>query len=119
MNCSGCGGKMEEVVVDDVTIDRCERCGGVWLDAGEADDLARRGPVSPADEMRRKKYDLLRQWKTADDPRPTERVCPRCDEHLARVNYKQVPGLLVDKCPKDCGLYLDKGELEKIRLIDR
>lgn len=119
MNCSGCGGDMQELVVDDVTIDQCERCGGVWLDAGEAEDLAKKGPTSPKDELKRKKYELLRQWKAApQDPRPTDRSCPRCDEHLVRVHYKHVPGLLVDKCAKDCGLYLDKGELEKVRLID-
>jgi Zn-finger nucleic acid-binding protein len=109
---------MDEVELEGVLIDRCLRCGGVWLDAGEAEDLAAKGPASPRDELKRKKYELLRQWKVSPvDPRPTDRTCPRCDGGLLRVNYKQVPGLLVDKCEADCGLYLDKGELEKIRLI--
>ena len=30
----------------------------------------------------------------------------------------EIPGLEVDKCTADCGMYLDKGELEKVRLID-
>lgn len=119
MNCSGCGGTMKELTVEKVTIDRCERCGGVWLDAGEADDLVKAAPKSPKDALKKKKYELLRQWKVSpQDPRPTDRACPRCDEHLQRVNYKDVPGLLVDKCPEDCGLYLDQGELEKIKLVD-
>ena len=119
MTCSGCGSKMDEAVVDGVTIDRCERCGGVWLDAGEADDLVKKAPKSAKDDLKKKKYELLRQWKVSpQDPRPTDRTCPRCDAHLQRVNYKQVPGLLVDKCPDDCGLYLDKGELAKIKLVE-
>jgi uncharacterized protein len=119
VNCSGCKKAMAEVVVEGVTIDTCAQCGGVWLDSGEADDLAKKGgKTSPKDELKKKKYELLKQWKVSpQDPRPTDRSCPRCEEHLVRVNYKQVPGLLVDKCPKDCGLYLDKGELEKVRLL--
>jgi uncharacterized protein len=118
VKCAGCEAGMQEFVLDGVTIDRCDRCGGVWLDAGEADDLVKKEPEGK-DAMRAVKYELLRKWKVAaSEPRPTERTCPRCDEHLARVNYKDVPGVQVDKCPKDCGLYLDRGELEKIRLID-
>jgi Zn-finger nucleic acid-binding protein len=118
MNCSGCGGTMAEIGIEGVMIDRCGRCGGVWLDSGEADDLAKKAPKSPKDALKAKKYELMRQWKVApQDPRPTDRSCPRCDAHLTRVNYKSVPGLLVDKCPDDCGMYLDAGEMAKITLI--
>ena len=66
-----------------------------------------------------KKLDLLREYKVASvDPKPTERVCPRCQKHLGRTNYKEMPGLQVEACPDKCGMYLDKGELEKVRLID-
>lgn len=118
MMCPACRGDMREVQVDGVTIDRCDRCGGVWLDAGEAEDLAKASAGGAQDALRRKKYDLLRQWKiAAADPRPTDRACPRCEAALVRVNYKDVPGLHVDKCTADCGLYLDQGELQKVRLI--
>lgn len=121
MDCPGCkagAGEFKELVLDGVTIDRCERCGGVWLDAGEAEDLYKKSPT-PREELQKKKIELLRQWKvSALDPKEVDRTCPRCDKNLVRVNYKDIPGLQVDKCPTDCGMYLDKGELEKIRLID-
>jgi Zn-finger nucleic acid-binding protein len=109
---------MAEVELDGVNIDRCGTCGGVWLDDGEADELAKALDPSPADEMQRVKLKLLQEWKTgASDPKPVERSCPRCEEHMVRVNYKDIPGLQVEKCAKDCGMYLDKGELEKVRLL--
>jgi Zn-finger nucleic acid-binding protein len=118
MKCAGCQGEMKELDLQGVTIDRCAKCGGVWLDAGEAEELAAKSKASGKDAVKRKKYELLRGWKIApQDPRETDRACPRCDVHLVRVNYKDVPGLLVDKCPADCGLYLDQGELEKVKLI--
>lgn len=118
MTCSACKAEMKEVVVDGVTIDRCERCGGVWLDAGEAEELAKKTKPGK-DALKKQKYEVLKQWKSAaQDPKPTDRACPRCEEPLSRVNYKDIPGLHVDACRrKDCGLYLDRGELEKIRLV--
>ena len=118
MNCPACKNPMVELELDGVMIDRCERCGGVWLDAGEADDLVKK-THSPREALKKKKLELLRQWKVAAvNPREVDRACLRCERNLVRVNYKDIPGLQVDKCPDDCGIYLDKGELEKVRLID-
>jgi len=116
--CAGCKGDMEELTLDGVQIDRCARCGGVWLDAGEAESLYKQEP-SPKENLAKKKLELLRQWKVAAiNGREVDRGCPRCQRNLLRVNYKDIPGLQVDKCPDDCGMHLDKGELEKVRLID-
>jgi uncharacterized protein len=118
MDCSACKNPMNEVDLDGVRIDRCDKCGGVWLDAGEAEALVKKDP-SPKDEMKKVKLKLLQQWKTAAiEPKEVDRTCPRCHAAMLRVNYKEIPGLQVEKCPSDCGLYLDKGELEKVRLID-
>mgnify|MGYP001274935749 FL=1 len=118
MECPGCQFDMREHELDGVMIDECKRCGGVWLDAGEAEELVKKAPT-PREALQKKKLELLRQWQVAAlNPRETDRKCPRCPEPLMRVNYKDIPGLQIDKCRSDCGMYLDKGELEKVRLID-
>jgi hypothetical protein len=38
-------------------------------------------------------------------------LCPRCATRLVET---QVEGVDVDRCPEDCGMWLDKGEMEKI-----
>jgi hypothetical protein len=38
--------------------------------------------------------------------------CPRCGTPL---EIRQMKGVAVDGCPKDCGVWLDRGELERIR----
>ncbi len=44
MNCPRCdGGKLSEITHDGVKIDRCNNCGGVWLDAGELEQLTKGG----------------------------------------------------------------------------
>lgn len=46
MNCPLCvERRLEPVYVDGVEIDVCENCGGVWLDRGELERMAR--PVEP------------------------------------------------------------------------
>ncbi len=39
MKCPKCGENLEEKCFEDVQIDVCESCKGVWLDAGELDLL--------------------------------------------------------------------------------
>jgi len=42
MRCPRCDGNLEESKVDDVLIDTCDKCGGVWLDAGELEQLTKK-----------------------------------------------------------------------------
>jgi len=40
MFCPKCGAELTEVAYRDQRVDRCEACGGIWLDAGELEALA-------------------------------------------------------------------------------
>ncbi len=42
MKCPRCDGKLEESKFEDVSIDTCDKCGGVWLDSGELEQLTKR-----------------------------------------------------------------------------
>ena len=42
MTCPRCSGSLHEIDRDGVTIDRCEKCRGVWLDRGELEKLVSR-----------------------------------------------------------------------------
>ncbi len=35
LNCPKCDGKLVETAFESVKIDTCQKCGGVWFDAGE------------------------------------------------------------------------------------
>jgi uncharacterized protein len=39
IHCPKCDGKLVEISYEGVQIDRCEKCNGVWLDAGELEHL--------------------------------------------------------------------------------
>ena len=40
--CPKCDGTLVEVAFENVQIDRCDKCGGVWLDSGELETLTAR-----------------------------------------------------------------------------
>ncbi len=39
IQCPKCDGTLDELTFDEVKIDRCNKCNGVWLDAGELEQL--------------------------------------------------------------------------------
>jgi Zn-finger nucleic acid-binding protein len=39
MRCPKCGEKLEEITFQEIQVDRCPGCGGVWLDPGELERL--------------------------------------------------------------------------------
>jgi len=42
MKCPRCDGALKESKFEGVLIDSCEKCGGVWLDSGELQQLTQR-----------------------------------------------------------------------------
>lgn len=42
MRCPRCDGNLKESKFEGVLIDTCEKCGGVWLDSGELDQLIKK-----------------------------------------------------------------------------
>lgn len=41
MQCPRCDGRLHEMPFDDVRVDRCDKCNGLWLDAGELEQIIR------------------------------------------------------------------------------
>jgi hypothetical protein len=41
MKCPRCDGSLKETKLEDVSIDTCDKCGGVWLDSGELEQLTK------------------------------------------------------------------------------
>ena len=106
MDCPVCKNAMITLELEDVEIDHCVDCGGIWLDAGELELLL--------GEPERAKG-LLDSFSV--DPKSTEarRKCPICDRKMQKIVVgPSKPALLIDKCRRGDGLWFDKGELHEI-----
>jgi Zn-finger nucleic acid-binding protein len=42
MQCPRCDGSLQESKFEEVSIDTCDKCGGVWLDSGELEQLTQK-----------------------------------------------------------------------------
>jgi Zn-finger nucleic acid-binding protein len=92
--------------LEDVEIDYCTDCGGIWLDAGELELLL--GEPGEAE-------DLLNSFKIDSRSAESVRNCPICDKKMQKIIAGvSVPALLIDKCRKGDGLWFDAGELRDI-----
>ena len=58
LQCPKCDGSLAEIALGKVAIDRCNKCLGVWLDAGELELLINQ-------EEREEKGWLSRMWRNA------------------------------------------------------
>lgn len=107
--CLKCTGILDKNTIEDVEVDHCRECGGLWLDHGELERIARMAKSMPeaVKELRRK----LLPIPTAK-PEPSEIIasCPVC----SRASMREVVlgDLHVDYCTICKGVFLDKGELD-------
>jgi Zn-finger nucleic acid-binding protein len=100
MVCPSCKQALIVLELDQVEIDYCLSCGGIWLDAGELGLILHGRP-------------------DANEPplfgagTHGSRRCPMCRE---KMNVAKLPksGVEIDFCGRRHGLWLDKGELQQV-----
>jgi hypothetical protein len=90
---------------EQIELDYCPGCGGVWLDAGELELL-----LDAPDEAHR----LLALFAQNPHPADKSRKCPICRKKMTEVRIGvSEPPLLIEKCKQHHGLWFDKNELQQ------
>ena len=106
MDCPVCKNAMITLELQEVEIDHCTDCGGIWLDAGELEMLL--GEPEKATQ-------LLNSFTIDSDSTEKSRKCPICLKKMRKIIVgSSKPVLLIDKCRRGDGLWFDKGELQDI-----
>jgi Zn-finger nucleic acid-binding protein len=115
MKCPRCGSTdFVTTQYEDVEIDRCQSCHGIWLDEGELVEIV---------DVRDKKFNKELVKKTVSNAfmgvpkteHDEELICPKCGTAMNPVNYAISSGVIIDRCPNDCGVWFDNHELEKVQ----
>ncbi len=102
--CPHCRKPMVVLELDDVEIDYCLSCGGIWLDRGELDLLIGR------DEGQ----SLASTFPEINSAGVEEKhkKCPICSDKMRKIEASCNSGTVVlDHCPKQHGIWFDGGEL--------
>jgi Zn-finger nucleic acid-binding protein len=106
--CPRCNVPLKIYNGDNEEYDICSQCGGMWLDRGEFRNATREFEV-----YKKGKYQGEYRKQPAKDPLEYI-VCVRCGKLMNRKNFKRISGVIIDECKRH-GVWLDAGELEKIR----
>lgn len=104
--CGKCGGEFNAGFLDDLIVDTCRECGGVWLERDEVKRLV--GPGARALGQVRPK--AIEGFARA----PLDLVLGSCPHDRAALEAHPVPGLPahLEICPICHGVWFDKGEID-------
>ena len=108
MLCPVCRKPMVIVEFQNIELDTCPDCQGLWFDAQELGQLFDLAGVPE------RYHDLESQVDRLPHVGPRRR-CPRCRRRLESVRAPSTSGeLILDECPRGDGLWFDRGELESL-----
>ena len=97
--------------LDQVEIDYCLGCSGIWLDAGELEIL-----FGDPESARR----TLEEASRLGEKESGRRRCPICGKRMEVIRAGPEGKVRIDRCRRYHGLWFDRGELEEIlKAFDR
>ncbi|MBS1719609.1 MAG: zf-TFIIB domain-containing protein [Armatimonadetes bacterium] len=113
MQCLRCKGGMESEMLGELRVDRCEACGGKWLDPGEFMRLWKIDPAIIADYESKAKAQ-------GPPPLPSEQkeravLCPMCSTVMPEVPFQFNRNIFIEQCEGCGGVFLDRGEAFAVR----
>ena len=106
MDCPVC--KNEPMIVlelNEVEIDYCLNCKGIWLDAGELELLL--GSSTETEEF-------LNSFNIDDQTKEKKLKCPICNKKMEKTLVIGDKKVRIDKCKANHGIWFESGELEDI-----
>ena len=106
MICPVCRQSMLDIEYNKIELDYCEKCKGVWFDAGELELL-----------LELEKPDVfIKEMLEKGEVRCVEdkRKCPLCARKMKKSPLGQEPEVLVDVCPRAEGIWLDGGAVGQL-----
>lgn len=109
MNCPICNHPMHHHRFDEITLNECGRCGGIWFDAGQLDQLKE---ITDPD-LRWLDIDF---WKSLTEFEVTHHPlkCPHCQRvYLTKIREKHTDTSVLT-CNQCHGIWVERNQLIKI-----
>ncbi|OQB43673.1 MAG: hypothetical protein BWY09_00039 [Candidatus Hydrogenedentes bacterium ADurb.Bin179] len=102
MKCPCCNHILFSIEYEEIELDYCDSCHGIWLDTYELDILLN-------------DHTLTAGFLTAGDPMTIKgekkRLCPICDSPMNKLVTGGTKPVVHDECPKGHGTWFDSTEL--------
>ncbi len=114
--CPRCAAKPSELVahlLGETTLDECDACGGVWLEAATFEKLIKSRDEQAKILSGHGPYLELEAFSPHAIEAPRYLPCPDCRQLMNRKNFAESSGVIVDVC-RQHGFWFDRDELGRI-----
>ncbi len=105
MNCPSCNHPLVILELNQIEIDYCMNCHGIWLDDGELELLL---------QDSQEKTKLLDSFVVDKNSGEKPVRCPICRKKMDKVLCGTENKITLDKCKKQHGIWFNEGELERV-----
>lgn len=105
MQCPVCAQPMIVLELEDIEIDYCPGCSGIWLDSGELELLFGNPAACAA---------YLNAGAPAPVRKEKRRRCPICRKKMDKASTPGDHAVIYDRCRHGDGIWFDQGELQAI-----
>ena len=109
MVCPACKKDMLVVEYNNIELDYCNDCHGVWFDSTELELLLKSVNL---DSQNLLLNDILKSPEAMTQEK--KRRCLICRQKMKKTIIGENPGVLVDVCPQGHGLLFDGGEVAQL-----
>jgi Zn-finger nucleic acid-binding protein len=106
MQCPKCETPFQAITYENIEIDRCPECGGIWFDAQEMRELQR---VKDA-----RRIDVGDKSAGPNNDESRDIRCPRCQALMLTVIDSVQRHITFESCPECLGTFLDAGEFRDL-----
>lgn len=110
MICSYCEIKLEYLNINNIIIDICPTCQGIFLDKGELQKILENKEECDGNLLKFIETGCIKEEKLWQN----EIECPKCHQFMQKFPYAGSSDIIIDSCRNGCGIWLDKGEIFKI-----
>ena len=106
MICPVCNHSMVIVEHDNIEIDYCTGCRGIWFDSGELELLLEAAGLEDYEVFAER---IIGSGEASSAEK--KRKCPICTRKMKKKYIDEDKELLIDVCPRAHGIWFDGGEL--------
>lgn len=107
---------VHETYENEVMIDKCPDCNGVWLNHGELKKI-QENLSNDYSEQLSKISAVAQAYEFAKQKAKPARKCPVCSVEMFQEEYAYCSQILIERCPECLGVWLDAGELQALEMF--
>jgi Zn-finger nucleic acid-binding protein len=109
---------LREISYESETLDFCSTCKGIWCDNDELQSIIEnRDKIFTKNDFSNIKAVESNAKNVSESEKIKTLSCVVCQEKMDRLNYSYSSGIIVDRCRRGHGIWLDHSEIEQIQVF--